>query len=136
MRYWKCFINNFLKGTSGFCLQLVYFKNNNIKLLSLYYRVCHQFRHQSEIIIFQSLLTPFEACFIFWGSWDSIANQLEPKTLSIFSLPKVVKRTVWSSFPRIHEYVVYWHFKSDFQLHSVQPFYTKATQLPWWREQT
>ncbi len=31
------------------------------------------------MIIFESLLTPIEASLIFWGSWGSSKNRLEPK---------------------------------------------------------
>ena len=31
-----------------------------------------------EMIIFESILTTFEASTIFWGSWGSSENQLEP----------------------------------------------------------
>ena len=34
----------------------------------------------SEIIIFNSILTTFEASAIIWGSWGSCWNMLEPKT--------------------------------------------------------
>ena len=33
-----------------------------------------------EMIIFESILTTFEASHIFRGSWGSSENQLEPKT--------------------------------------------------------
>ena len=33
---------------------------------------------QREMIIFESILTTFEASIIFWGSWGSTENQLMP----------------------------------------------------------
>ena len=33
-----------------------------------------------KMIIFESILTTFEASFVFSGSWGSIENWLEPKT--------------------------------------------------------
>jgi len=35
---------------------------------------------QSEMITFGSILTTYESCSIFGGSWGSIENCLKPKT--------------------------------------------------------
>ena len=45
------------------------------------------------MIVFESILTTFEASFVFWGSWGSSKNRHEPKTLTSidnFSLLKSV----------------------------------------------
>jgi hypothetical protein len=48
-----------------------------------YYRVCQGFTVSfmdldlgSKVIIFESILSPFESSFIFWDSWDSSKNWL------------------------------------------------------------
>jgi len=49
------------------------------------------------MIIFGSILTPFELSSIFGGSWGSIENWLKPKnqtTIGKFSFPKSVKFSV------------------------------------------
>ncbi len=49
------------------------------------------------MIIFESILTTFEASFIFWASWGSIENWLKLKikpTIGEFSFAKSLKHTV------------------------------------------
>ena len=43
------------------------------------------------MIIFESILTTFEAIIIFWGSGGSSENQLEPITISKFNQVKLVQ---------------------------------------------
>ncbi len=43
----------------------------------------HRFRKRSKMIIFQSILTTFEASSIFWGSWGSIKITLKFKIKSL-----------------------------------------------------
>ncbi len=48
--------------------------------LSTFYRVCHGFRLQSELLIFESILTSFKPRIVFGGRWGGTENWLEPKT--------------------------------------------------------
>jgi len=50
------------------------------------------------MVIYGLNLNTLELSIIFWGSWGSSENWLEPKTISKFSLPKSVKHSasvVW-----------------------------------------
>ena len=51
---------------------------------------------ESELLIFEPILTTFKPSIVFRGSWGSIENWLEPNqtTFRKFSLPKSVKRFV------------------------------------------
>ncbi len=63
-----------------------YVYTNSFFFKSIYclYRVCQGFRlsldNESEIIIFESLLTTFEANSTFWDFWGFSGNWLEHKT--------------------------------------------------------
>ena len=48
--------------------------------------MCHGIRLTSDMIIFESILTPFEASVIFGGSWGSSGIWREPKTKPPFQI--------------------------------------------------
>jgi len=69
-------------------------------LLTMFYRVCHGFTQtnkddQIKMILFESLLTTFEAFVIFWANWGSSEKWVRPKIQSPnLRLSKSLKRSV------------------------------------------
>jgi hypothetical protein len=81
--------------------------------------VCHIIKQDDYI---GSLLTTFKASVIFWGSWGSSENWLQPKTKTTFSklkklcLSKSVKRSVIHFFISLQCRITMKHNKSRLQL--------------------
>ena len=59
----------------------------------------------SKAHIFESFLTTFEVCVIFWGSWGSSINQLESETES--PQPSFIKLNLFKS--QIHSVWFWWN---------------------------